>query len=125
MEYAKERRKFIRLEIPVEVHFIFESDDHVYHSNTKNISAEGIRFTSIANAPRGSSVKLEIRLLNSPNPIHANGKVIWCKRLSLEDGAPYDVGIEFNTIEEDNKNTFLKFLCDVIYEQIQKMGAKK
>jgi len=47
--------------------------------------------------------------------VHAKGKVIWIKQLSLEDDAARDVGIELIEIEEDNKNTFLKFLCDLIY----------
>ena len=37
------------------------------------------------------------------------------KKLSLEDNSPFDVGTELVDIEEDNKNTFLKFLCDLIY----------
>ena len=41
--------------------------------------------------------------------------MVWIKQLSLEDDAPYDIGIELTEIEEDNKNTFLKFLCDLIY----------
>ncbi len=121
--YAHERRKFIRLEIPVEVLYTYDGTNHLYQSSSKNISAEGIRFTSVTMPPKNVGVKLEIKLAHSPNPIHTRGKIIWAKRTSLEDGAPYDVGIEFTEIEEDNKNTFLKFLCDVIYEQLQKMGG--
>ena len=63
------------------------------------------------------SVNIEVKLEipGAHNPVHANGKIIWKKQISLEDNAPYEVGVEFIEIEEDNKNTFLKFLCDLIY----------
>ena len=50
------------------------------------------------------------------NEIHATGRVIWKRRLSLEDKSPFDIGIEFGEIAEDDKNSFLKFLCDFIYK---------
>jgi hypothetical protein len=39
----------------------------------------------------------------APNPVHAKAKVIWKKKISLEDAAPFDCGLEFTEIEEDNK----------------------
>ena len=64
-----------------------------------------------------SHLMLEIKLdiPEVPNPVHAKGKIMWKKKLSLEDNAPFDIGAELLDIEEDNKNTFLKFLCDLIY----------
>jgi hypothetical protein len=60
---------------------------------------------------------LEIKMIlkDTLNPVHAKARVIWKRKVSLEDAAPYNCGLEFVEIEEDNKNTFLKFLCDLIY----------
>ena len=66
---------------------------------------------------------IKLNFPNLPNPVHLYGKVIWSKRLSLEDGVPYDIGIEFTKVEEDNKNTFLKLLCDLIYAQARKIST--
>jgi hypothetical protein len=62
-----------------------------------------------------SVAELKLDLPGTQNPVHAKGIVVWKKKISLEDRSPYDVGIEFSEIEEDNKNTFLKFFCDHIY----------
>jgi len=49
--------------------------------------------------------------------IHARAKVVWKKKLSTENGTPFDIGCEFVRIEEDNKNTFLKYFCDLLYKE--------
>ena len=111
-----ERRRYIRLKTPIPLACTVPNSGNIYNSITKDISSDGLRFESRAKDLQESviiEVKLEIPGAN--NPVHAKGKIIWRKQISLEDDAPYDVGMEFTEIEEDNKNTFLRFLCDLIY----------
>ena len=111
-----ERRKYIRLKTPVSVTYTAPNTGIVHSSLTKNMSADGLRLeTKAKDIEENSILELKLELYGANNPVHAKGKVIWIKQLSLEDGAPYDMGIELTEIEEDNKNTFLKFLCDLIY----------
>jgi c-di-GMP-binding flagellar brake protein YcgR len=111
-----ERRKYIRLKAPVSVTYTVPSTGTVHSSVTKDMSADGLRLeTKARDIDKGSVLELKLELYGANNPVHAKGKVVWIKQLSLEDNAPYDIGIEFIEIEEDNKNTFLKFLCDLIY----------
>ena len=111
-----ERRKYIRLKTPVSVTYTTPNTGIVHSSVTKNISADGLRLeTKARDIEEGSLLELKLELYGANNPVHAKGKVVWMKQLSLEDDAPYDIGIELTEIEEDNKNTFLKFLCDLIY----------
>ncbi len=111
-----ERRKYIRLKTPVSVTYTAPNTGIVYSSVTKDMSADGLRLeTKARDIERGSILELKLELYGANNPVHAKGKVVWIKQLSLEDGAPCDMGIELTEIEEDNKNTFLKFLCDLIY----------
>ncbi|MBI5124568.1 MAG: PilZ domain-containing protein [Candidatus Omnitrophica bacterium] len=111
-----ERRKYIRLRTPIPVTYTIQETGNIYKSVTKDISADGLRIETRAKDLKESCpVELKLEIYGANNPVHAKGKVVWRKKLSLEDGAPYDVGIEFSEIEEDNKNTFLKFLCDLIY----------
>jgi len=115
-EKLVERRKFIRLKSPIDVTYTAADTGNVYNSVTKDISADGLRVESHAKDIKESgSVELKLQIYGATNPVHAKGRVVWKKKLSLEDKAPYDVGIEFVEIEEDN-NTFLKFLCDLIYD---------
>ena len=117
MKKVEEKRKFIRLEVPVELKYIVKGDTAIRDVATKDISCEGLRFVSEGELKEGSLLELSITIPNAANPVHVNGKVAWMKRVSTEDASPYEVGIEFMQIEEDNKNTFLKYLCDLIYNQ--------
>ena len=115
-DIRSERRRFVRLEAPVVVSYIAPRSDTMLHASTKNISADGIRFqTTDRSLKEADVIPLHLQIPQAANPVHAKGVVVWKKRISLEDGAPYDVGIEFAEIEEDNKNTFLRFLCDLMY----------
>lgn len=111
-----ERRKYIRLQTPIPMSYTIQDTGSVHTAVTKDISAEGLRFeTRSKDIVEDAALELKLEIYGAKNPVHAKGRVIWKKQVSLEDNAPYDVGIEFSEIEEDNKNTFLKFLCDLIY----------
>ncbi|MFC1577056.1 PilZ domain-containing protein [Candidatus Omnitrophota bacterium] len=118
---SAERRKYIRLEAPINVSYTLSQGDKVYRAVSKNISALGLRFQIPSSTIEESSIlELALELPSAPNPVHVRGKVIWVKKLTLEDNAPFDVGVEFEKIDEDNKNTFLKYLCDLIYSMSDK-----
>lgn len=122
-----ERRRYIRLKTPISVEYTIQGTEGVYKAVTKDISADGLRFESYAHDLEADGIiALSLDIVGAHNPVHAKGKVVWKKKLSLEDKAPYDVGVEFTEIEEDNKNTFLKFLCDIIYNlQKESKDAEK
>ena len=111
-----ERRRYVRLETPIAVSYVLPHADTILHTSTKNISADGIRLQTFDKSLKETDIiALNLHIPAAVNAVHAKGTVIWKKRISLEDGAPYDVGVEFTEIEEDNKNTFLRFLCDLMY----------
>jgi hypothetical protein len=96
--------------------YIAPGSTELRNAVAKNISANGLSFeTRDASLKESCVVELKLDIEGAPNAVHAKGTVVWRRKLSLEDAAPYDVGIEVVEIEEDNKNTFLKFLCDQIY----------
>ena len=111
-----ERRRYVRLDKPIDISYAVPETGNILQTSTKNISADGLRFETHNKSIKESDVlELKMVMRDAPNPVHAKAKVIWKKKISLEDAAPYDCGLEFTEIEEDNKNTFLKFLCDLIY----------
>ena len=111
----EEKRKYLRLNNPVELEYILPDSNTVHTRVTKDISATGLRFETTEKIEENSTLELKLKLPNLQNPVHVYGRVAWLKRVTLEDNAPFDVGVEFLKIEEDNKNTFLKYLCDLIY----------
>ncbi|MDD5495554.1 MAG: PilZ domain-containing protein [Candidatus Omnitrophica bacterium] len=115
-----ERRRYIRLQTPITISFAVPETGKVYTTSVKNISADGLRFeTRDKHLKESSEIEFKLDISAATNPVHAKGRVVWKKKLSLEDAAPFDVGIEFIEIENDNKNTFLKFLCDLIYNIVK------
>jgi c-di-GMP-binding flagellar brake protein YcgR len=118
-----ERRRFIRLAAPIDISYVGPEDGKIHNTATKNISANGLRLETHDKAFETDSViELKLSIREAVNPVHAKGRVIWKRKMSLEDRAPFDVGIEIIQIEEDNKNTFLRFLCDLVYNLPE--GAK-
>ena len=111
-----ERRSFIRMREPISVSYTVAERDKVYNVTAKDISAEGLRFqTTDRMIKEGDTLEMRLDIRAVANPVHVKSKIMWKKKLSLEDNAPFDVGTELIEIEEDNKNTFLKFLCDLLY----------
>ncbi len=116
MKRPEERRKFTRYAMPLKVSYVIEGENTVCKSETKNISSLGISFESDRQLKDGSLLELKLEVPKAANPVHAHGKLAWVKKQSLADNSSYDVGMEFVKIEEDNKNTFLKFMCDLAYK---------
>ena len=125
MKRVEEKRKFIRLGVPIDLRYIVEGDPVRVGVTTKDVSCEGLRFTSKGGIKEGASLELNLHIPDAPNPVHIKGKVAWTKRLSTEDVSPVEVGVEFTKIEEDNKNTFLKYICDLIYDQTKMMERRQ
>jgi hypothetical protein len=110
-----ERRKYLRIEAPPIDLRVITGDGNIEKPKLKDISPIGLRFETKKELKDGEKLELALELPNTKNPVHIRGKVVWHRKTSLEDHAPFDIGCEFIKIEEDNKNTFLKYFCDLMY----------
>ena len=121
---SHERGKYLRIETPLKVRAI-NKDNVICDTQTKDISPLGLRFEVKEDiAGINDELDLTLEIPNSLSPIHAKAKVVWKKSLSTADKSPQDIGCEFKKIEEDNKNTFLKYFCDLLYERGGEGGKK-
>ena len=114
-EYNQEKRKSIRLKAPITLTYYSKSGGAVYRKGCTDISPDGVKFFDDSETPVGKKLEIKLEASDISNPVHLDGVVIWSRKISLEDGAPFTTGVKFSGIEEDNKNTFLKFLCDLLY----------
>ena len=119
LSQGPERRKYLRAETPLSVRIITKNKV-VQEIETKDISPIGMRFeTKDPDININDLVELKIEIPGALCPVHAKAKVVWKKRLSRKDGSSFDdIGCEFTKIEEDNKNTFLKYFCDLLYGEV-------
>jgi c-di-GMP-binding flagellar brake protein YcgR len=120
---SDEKRDYIRTDIYVPMFLYVQSPEgsnkvkegsNKVKARTCNISASGMMVELDTDLPVGAKTKIEIIAPSTSNPIHCIGQIVWC----TASGSPssFNCGVEFVSIEEDNKNTFLKFLCDLIYK---------
>ena len=113
---SEEKRGYIRTEVsvPMTLHIEKKGVIERVKARTSDVSASGMMIELGQQIPIGSQVKIDIEPQGSSNPIHCIGKVV--RFMPTDKDGKYVCGVEFLTIEEDNKNSFLKFLCDVIYK---------
>ena len=106
---GQERRKYLRVEAPLDIRVI-QKNSSLFETKTKDISPIGLRFQAAQDKLAvGDEIELTLKLPGALNPVHAIVKVVRKRALSENTSGSSDIGCEFKKIEEDNKNTFLKF----------------
>jgi len=110
----REKRSFIRFSIALKVAYIIRREPKIERSGTtRDISAKGMQLLTSDKIDTGDKLDLKIFLPEALNPVHIMGVAVWSKDPeAAAKSRSYSSGIDFEKIEEDNKNTFLKFLCD-------------
>ncbi|MDD4202835.1 MAG: PilZ domain-containing protein [Candidatus Omnitrophica bacterium] len=108
-----DRRKYLRFESSVNAKIITDKD--VICPRVKNFSPIGIRFNTDTPIGENADFEISLQLPEAKNPVHIQCKSIWQKEENEQEKKYFDIGAKFVTIEEDNKNTFLKVLCDLLY----------
>lgn len=118
----REKRRFIRFDIALKVTYCIQKEIKIEKTGiTSDMGVGGIRLLTEEKLETGSRVDLKIFIPEALNPAHLIGIVLWSKESTGAKNPSYIAGIEFGPIEEDNKNTFLKFLCDLMYEKTGKI----
>ncbi|MFC1666406.1 PilZ domain-containing protein [Candidatus Omnitrophota bacterium] len=117
----REKRRFIRFNISLKIAYTVQKDPKVERTGmTKDVSAGGMQILTEENLQTGSRLEIKVFIPEAANPAHLSAVVLWSKKKDPEDKKlSHSAGIEFKGIEEDNKSTFLKFLCDLMYRKIE------
>lgn len=108
-----ERRRFIRIEVPIKVRV--SAGAWSEETTTTDISPSGMGLTLRREPKDGDVCDMEMKLAEDVSPVKVRSKIVWHSRVSLEDGSPYDCGMEIVEVEESSKNILLKYLCDLLY----------
>jgi len=121
----REKRRFIRFDTSLKTNYITRSGPRTEKTGiTKDVCAGGIQLLTEEELKAGSKLALKIFTPDALNPTHLNGTVTWSREISSGKKLSYSAGIEFVDIEEDNKNTFLRFLCGLMYRKtVEKKGG--
>ena len=117
----REKRRFIRFDITLKVNYTTQKAPRMEKTGiVKDVSAGGMQLLTEEKLETGSRLELKVFIPEALNPAHLNGTVLWSKDVSDGKKISYSAGIEFGKIEEDNKNTFLRFLCGLMEGRVEK-----
>ena len=125
-----ERRRTLRLEVPLAIRFRITNTDgkgtasRELHGETRNVSREGFCIeTDTVEADglhvfgdtlmiRSSEIAVEIDLPGEGEPLRCVGEVVWYDR--CEEGAPYRfrVGVQLTRIDEEEKKKLKALLSE-------------
>lgn len=113
---VKEKRRYPRLNINVNVEYsVLETSESVA-GNTKNISAGGICLIVYEDIKPGTILKLQIYLPDNHNPIQATGKVVWRSKVEVvaDKRVRFDTGIEFLDIKDSDRNIIAQHIFSLL-----------
>lgn len=115
----KEKRQYERFDTEVKIYFqvaydlktrveyqILDKDKAQvssvkYEAVSKNVSAEGLCFTSKRKLEKGNFLLLEVYLPKQTEPIPMQGQVAWCRAVVGSDmaGHQFDTGVRLSTVD--------------------------
>jgi hypothetical protein len=127
MDYS-EKRRFVRLDINTKLDFQINEvggEQVLAESNSgivKNLSVEGICFSSNKQLKAGSKIELSIALPGGPKPVAIRGEVVWSRPIEENKGAKniFDTGVKLINVAQGDENRFLIYMCDKMTEQLNK-----
>jgi c-di-GMP-binding flagellar brake protein YcgR len=111
MDMQKERRRFARLNVLVDVVYKKHAGlDGNKLSLAKNISKGGICLIVYEELKESDTLELIMRLPEDNGTVSALGRVVWVKEFIIGDNKRFDAGIEFIGIEEEDINKINKYV---------------
>lgn len=104
---GRNRRKFPRVMFPCLIKVRCDKKDtDVVLTHTENLSVGGVRIILKNPIDLGVVIDLEIDLMDTGESLKCKAKVVWLeKRKSDSEFKPdfYDIGVEFQNVDEHNK----------------------
>ncbi len=114
-----ERRRFVRLGDNLKVNF--QTQDKTKPGQlaqkvsaiVKNISVEGMCFTSEKELTPEEEISLEVFLPGDTTPLCINGQVIWSNKTEEEDEKNiFETGVKLYTLEKSDEGKFMSYVWD-------------
>lgn len=122
---SAERRRYARLDVNTKVNFMVKGKKEVSTKNlsaiSKNISIEGICFTSKNQLKTGDNLQLELFLPAEPEPLLLKGEVKWCRPIDKPEGkspTDFEIGVKLHTLKESDESRYMQYVLDKMMERL-------
>lgn len=114
-----ERRKFVRLGDNLKVNLQTQDKSEAgalaqrVSAIVKNISVEGMCFTSEKEFPNGEEIDLEVFLPGEAKPLCITGQVVWVRKIEAEDQKViFETGVKLFTLEKSDEGKFMGYVWE-------------
>lgn len=97
---------------------VIEQESHSEEVIIRDISPLGLSFEIKKKIIGTKKIDLYLYLPVQEDPIFLEAKIVWQRKKSLEDNSPYNIGVEIVKIRDKNKNVFVKYMCDLLYDSV-------
>lgn len=108
-----ERRRFVRTYEPIKA--LVDKKGDRFEVTTNNLSPMGLNFETQEKLDISTELDIVLYLPPELKAVALKGRVVWCRKASLEDFAPHTSGVEILKVRDEDKNIFLKYMCDMMY----------
>ncbi|MBU4311745.1 MAG: PilZ domain-containing protein [Candidatus Omnitrophica bacterium] len=113
----QEKRKFVRIEWPVVVHYKtlvepFTKDQII----SKNVSETGVLFTVYERLAKGTRLDMQIQTPFDSLPIFAKGEVVWIKEFE-EHRKIFEAGVNFIELNPEDRKRLKLYIDNEIRQR--------
>ncbi len=107
----EEKRKFIRLELPIEVKYRISIDPVVENKSlSKDISAGGLRMILKEKLPPGLLLEIKINIPDDERLISTSGEIVWQDEIVIDREVKYETGIRFVNISTEDREKISRYI---------------
>lgn len=111
----EEKRKFVRIEWPVVIHYkTIEEPVTQDQIVGKNISEGGVCFVVYERLAKGTRLDMQIQIPFDSMPIFVKGIIVWIRKLGDEHANTYEVGVLFTEVDPKDQKRFKTYINDEI-----------
>lgn len=118
LDLPYDRRRLDRIQVTLTIKGTSIDRDESYRLTTENINTGGFKFASSKRLVDGDLICMEIILLTHYKNVSAMGRVVWCEKRILNEKTFYEGGMEFVSLEKDEKNRLEWFIRKYRIESI-------
>ncbi len=119
-ETMEERRKFVRLDTTVKISYkvLLPTDDQ-NHTNSRDISAGGVKIEVKEQLKPNTILWLEINLPTEADPLQAKGEVVWQEKINTAENNRYEMGIKFIEMDLNDRHRLNKYLFNMLHSKFE------
>ncbi|MFC1699239.1 PilZ domain-containing protein [Candidatus Omnitrophota bacterium] len=122
-----ERRRYVRFGLNTKINYLVRKEKaqpaatKKEASTSKNVSIEGVCFTSYQEMLTGTELDLEIFISNEEEPLLLRGQVKWSRPIGFKYGKPaFEVGVQLAALDDSDQNSYLRFIWNTMAKRLKK-----